>query len=252
MKIEQPKILIAKEVYDKVLYWVNKSPVEISGLGKCVFKDGNYIVTSAHLLEQENGPASTDIDAEAASKLQYETREEEGHLNWWWHSHVNMNVFWSGTDTATIKEFGGNGMVVATVFNKRDQSRSAFYQGGDSFYPEVFMDDLKTGIYYPATAQDTAAWDAEYDKKCKQAKPLWQNGNTIQENTWRFFANDGVWKVFKKGKGWVDKGKELPVGKSKTSQKQSKTSGKTTTDGNHTINFIANEVADILCDKTLL
>ena len=163
----KPKVIIGNEVYNKVMHWVNKSTVEVSGLGKVVLEDGNYVVKSAYLLKQENTSATTDIDAEAVAKLLYETREEEGHLNWWWHSHVNMGVFWSGTDQTTIKDFGDQGMCVATVFNKKEETKSAFYQGGTSFYPPVFLDDLDFEIHYPITDSDVEAWDKEFDEKCK-------------------------------------------------------------------------------------
>lgn len=170
--VRPPIVEFEKEVHDKIMYWVMKSPVEISGLGKCVHENGVYRVTEAYLLEQENGPASTDIDAEAAAKLLFESKDEPGHLNFWWHSHVNMGVFWSGTDTSTIKEFGGQGMCLATVFNKKREMRSAFYMKGNDFYPEVFFDHLESRIAVPDLPEKHEAWDKEYEAKCKEVKYL--------------------------------------------------------------------------------
>lgn len=163
-----------QEVFDKIMFWVDKSPVEVSGFGRVVIKDGNFTVVSAYLLDQENSGASTDIAPEAMAKLMYESREDEGHLNFWWHSHVNMAVYWSGTDTETIKQIGEQGWCLSTVFNKKDESRSAYYQKGDDFMPEIFMDDLESSTMY-ITDNKQAEWEEEYTKKCKAKKYLGAN-----------------------------------------------------------------------------
>lgn len=165
------KVLFDEEVHAKITHWVNKSSIEVSGLGRCIrTEDGNYKVIEAYLLEQENTATTTDIDAEAASKLMFETREDEGHLNFWWHSHVNMGVFWSGTDTATIESFGSAGFCLATVFNKKGDMRSAYYQGGTDFYAPVFVDNIPNEIHHEIDKSKIEAWDQEFDKKCKVKK----------------------------------------------------------------------------------
>lgn len=120
------KIIIKEEVYDKVMHWIEKCDNEVAGFGKVeVLANGDFYITEAYLLEQEVGAAHADIDANALAKLMYEAREVPGQLRWWWHSHVEMAVFWSSTDTATIKELGGQGWIAATVFNKKHEYRSA-------------------------------------------------------------------------------------------------------------------------------
>lgn len=65
------------------------------------------------------------MDAASIAKAMYETRDDEGMFNFWWHSHVNMGVFWSGTDMDTIRQIGSQGFVVATVFNKKNEMLDA-------------------------------------------------------------------------------------------------------------------------------
>ena len=158
-------IKILPEVYDKIMYWVDKCPKEISGLGKVTFDENGMTVVSAYLLNQENTSASTDIDAEDVGRLEYETKDYEGHLNFWWHSHVNMDVFWSGTDTDTIEEFGKNGWCLAGVFNKKKETRFAYFQNATKFLPKIFSDDLGVEIERPVT--ESPDWDKEYDDKVK-------------------------------------------------------------------------------------
>lgn len=162
------KVYILPEVHAQIMFFVEKSNIEISGLGR-IEKDslGNMAVTKVYLLKQENTGASTDICESAAAELMYETREDKGALNFWWHSHVNMGVFWSGTDMSTIKQFGKNGYLLSTVFNKKGEMRSSYFQGGNGFLPELFIDDLKTEISHIPTAAQRETWLKEYEEKCK-------------------------------------------------------------------------------------
>ena len=180
--LSQPKVLISSLAMTKINYWVQESNIEISGLGKCIYDKEKqaYHVSDVYLLEQENTGASTDIDAGAVAKLLYETREVEGHLNFWWHSHVNMGVFWSGTDQATIEEFGTQGFCLATVFNKKREMKSAFFQGATDFLPAIFIDDLETQEYTPVCNSVLEQCKKEMDEKCKTYAPkyLRQGGLT--------------------------------------------------------------------------
>lgn len=178
------KVYIKPECYAEIQHYVAKSSVEISGLGRIQkASDGSMVVTSVYLLKQENGPASTDIDPEAMSSLLYETRNDPGDLNFWWHSHVNMNVFWSGTDMDTITDFGSKGYLLSTVFNKKGEYRTAYYQAPTGFLPHVFVDDIDTEFGYIPTADQAKIWDTNYDTLCTEKKwavttpgKTWDNG----------------------------------------------------------------------------
>lgn len=177
---EDMVVELPRELYRKIMFWVDISPIEISGLGKCIFEDGKWKVLSVHLLDQENTATSTDLDSEAVGKLDMALIREKGHLNFWWHSHVDMKAFWSGTDLDTIKEYGDAGFCLATVFNKRGDTQTAFYQGATDFLPSMFKDHLTLEIV------DDAFSDAEllelktaYEEKCRTKK--W----AAPANNWR-------------------------------------------------------------------
>ena len=175
---------ILPEVYNKIMFWVDKCPKEVGGFGKVIVKDGAYWIISAHLLEQEVTHTETEIDDVALAKLMADTVREEGHLNFWWHSHVNMGTFWSGTDKDTIKNLGSKGMLLATVFNKKHETRTAYHQGGDDFFPEIAVDNLKLNIMPMLDDADNALWAKEMELKVKEKKfatgthLLNQGGNT--------------------------------------------------------------------------
>lgn len=165
-------VLIRPECQAEIDYYVQESDIEVSGLGRVVkHDDGTLEVVKVYLLEQSNSAATTDIDPSAVADLLYQTREDEGDLNFWWHSHVNMGVFWSATDMATIKQFGDNGYLLATVFNKKREKKSAFYHGKTDFLPAIFQDDLVTNYGNRVSQETKDFWEDNFKKKAK--KKVW-------------------------------------------------------------------------------
>jgi proteasome lid subunit RPN8/RPN11 len=166
--IEKPKVVIDNEVYRKIMYWVNKSQYEVSGLGTLVLEAKNtFRVKSAMLLPQKNTKTHTDIESEDVGKLMYALREAPGELRFWWHSHVEMPVFWSGTDRDTIQKLGQGGWFLSSVFNKKKEIRSAYYAIAGTTTPfgsqPLFLDELETKVEkFPDPLE--AAWDEEYTK----------------------------------------------------------------------------------------
>lgn len=163
------KVQIPQEVYQKIMYWIDKAPGEISGLGKIALDHtkGTFSVLSVTLLDQVNSGASTDLDPADISKAMFELREQEGMLNFWWHSHVNMAVFWSGTDIDTIRTIGQNGFVLSTVFNKRREMLSSYYHQATDLMPEIFIDGLETEVTSQLSTDTVAELDRLYEAKCK-------------------------------------------------------------------------------------
>lgn len=170
------KVIIKEEVYDKIMFWVEQCPDEVSGFGKVItLPNGDFMVTEAYLIDQDVGAAHTDIDGQALAKLMYETRNEPGDLRYWFHSHVNMQVFWSGTDTATIKQLGGNGWIIATVFNKRHEHRTTICYKTEVTTPwgkrnDLQLDDEQVleieSVRY--NEETIAAWKSQLATKVKK------------------------------------------------------------------------------------
>jgi len=162
------KVVIPQDVHDKIMYWVKNTDIEVSGLGKVVLDKATqtFTVTSAILCKQTGTGTTTSIPAAEVAKAMFETREQEGTLAFWWHSHVKMAAFWSGTDTATIEDTAQGGLCVATVFNHMGDTKTAVaYKAvapwGDTI---VRYDDVSMSV--PAQPNPYAeAWKAELDAK---------------------------------------------------------------------------------------
>lgn len=200
--IAPPKIIFDAEVYYKIMHWVEKSTDEVSGLGTVEqTENGDFQVISAMMLPQKNTGGSTDIEAEDVAKAMYELRNEKGSLNFWWHSHVNMATFWSKTDTDTIQMFGNaggqGGFVVATVFNKKSEKRSALYFNANlaSKNIKIFLDEVETKVITFLKDEDIKKWDAEYDKNVK--KEIVKPWSVSKYGHW----DDGKWYPNKEEEG---------------------------------------------------
>lgn len=164
-------------VYQKVMHWVNKSDFEVSGLGTVVHdKERNVLrVVDAILLKQENSSVETELDGQAISRAMYQTKDSPGSLRWWWHSHVNMDVFWSGTDMTAIKTLGGAerdrpAWFCMTVFNKKQEMLSAYVQNSPV---RMIASDLETTIASQLPAELIAEWDKQYDDNVENKKYVW-------------------------------------------------------------------------------
>lgn len=184
------KIRIMRDAYTKLFYFVDKCDVEIGFMGKVIFNPGqmSYDILSVHVPSQEVTGATTDLDAQAVAQLDSETIGDKGHLNAWLHSHVNMGVFWSGTDKDTIYELGMQGLCVAVVVNKKREMRGAVYWTGhenkEDFYPgfpkEGFLDELQIEVV--DSVAGASKWDEEYTAKVRKKVCAPTGGNYTGKN----------------------------------------------------------------------
>lgn len=166
------KITIPFKIYEQIDFFVQMSSIECSGLGKVIITPSGYEVTEIVLLKQKNTATHTEIDATASTKAMYDLRNSPGGMYFWWHSHVNMPVFWSGTDKDTIEEIGQNGLCVAVVFNKKKEMRGAVWLRGSDLSPNLYFDDVATSISHDGASIETKAlWAKEFEEKCKRDMP---------------------------------------------------------------------------------
>ena len=162
------KIIYPQEIYDKIMYWVNRSILEVSGFCTVETNGPTIKVLDAFLLD-EGSSAETTISATKCAELD-ERLEREGRpgaLKLWWHSHVNMGVFWSGTDRQAMNELSQHGWFSYTVFNKRYEHKSAV---GLNQPFRLLLDDVKTEVFRILPDAMTAPWEQEYQAN-KRTEP---------------------------------------------------------------------------------
>lgn len=115
------KLFIMPECMKRITYYTEAADGEVSGLGT-IKKDekGLLIIDKVFLLDQECSGADTEIKPEAIHNLMYDLikiGDDPGRIKFWWHSHDNMNVFWSGTDHECVEGLS-NEFAASLVVNK--------------------------------------------------------------------------------------------------------------------------------------
>lgn len=163
----KPTLIIDQEVYNEIMFYVNRSEFEVSGMGKVVVEPGGILrVVSQFMLPQKNRTTHTQVEPEDINKLLYQLGESP---RFWWHSHVKMGVFWSGEDMSTIKENAGpEGWFINTVFNQKREMKTAYYAAKGIYTPygnyPLFHDDCPTEIRSPKELEEI--WAANYEANC--------------------------------------------------------------------------------------
>jgi len=109
----------------KIQYWTDAADGEVSGLGIVQIEEDRMVIREAFILDQECSGADTELDPEAISKLMTDiikADKDPGMLKFWWHSHVNMGVFWSGTDDECAETLSTE-YAFSLVVNKKKERR---------------------------------------------------------------------------------------------------------------------------------
>lgn len=132
------RVEMTHEAFLKMRYFVEECHEEISGFGKCkpekflVTRKNEYgvsveeevsglLVYDIEILPQTVSGAHSSIDEEELVRFLTEKTmagESTKPYKVWWHSHVNMQAFFSTTDTGTIEQSTGFPYLLSIVTNK--------------------------------------------------------------------------------------------------------------------------------------
>ena len=127
VRVSCPRIAFPEKTWKKLLAYVEACPMEVGGLGTVEQVGQLLIVRDVFLLEQEVSPVSTVLDQAAVVKFLTDwTRSgnDPSIIRFWWHSHADMDVFWSETDMATIRQFTQGNWLLSLVGNRKRQTRT--------------------------------------------------------------------------------------------------------------------------------
>ena len=170
-----PKIQIDPIVHQEVMHYVRASDIEVSGFGlvEPIAKGGDTVfrVHRAYLFPQKGTGASSICYREAVQDLETDLFREgfDLGLRWWWHSHVDMAVFFSGTDSATMAEVS-DAWMTATVFNSKGEMFSCYQQGGAV---PLYLSALQTEVALPQPSKAVVdGWAQNLAKNVRKHEPL--------------------------------------------------------------------------------
>ena len=140
------KLIIPKEVEERIHGYVMSVESEIAGMGKVRIEGDTMIVEEVMIYEQEVTGATADLSPKAMAKWQSDLVRAGGSPKmWrlWWHSHANMAAFFSGTDTGTMDAQTESDWVMSLVVNKRRERKARL----DLYRPfRMFLADVEIEI----------------------------------------------------------------------------------------------------------
>lgn len=158
---EKPLVLIPLSSYQKMMAYVDLCVGEVTGFFDIdwdVDKEA-FVVGEVYLIKQEAGAADVEMDEDSIAEFMEEmiSNGAEQLPRGWWHSHVNMGAFFSGTDDNTINnDFLNDSFTISLVVNKQRQMKASLVVFNlrqperpylDNILPEFKrIDDLRVNI----------------------------------------------------------------------------------------------------------
>jgi hypothetical protein len=124
------EVLIAYKAYRKLRIWTDLAKGEVSGLGtveEVRDKSGtltSYLITDLDLIKQTSTSVETALDENAVNEYLYRLVTEgkdPSKVKLWWHSHGNIDVFWSNTDSENIERLCNSGYFISLLTNKAEK-----------------------------------------------------------------------------------------------------------------------------------
>jgi len=149
------KVLINERAYQKIRNWVTLASGEVSGLGlvsEQKDEKGNIkqlIVNDVFLLKQECSGTETLLDDASVGQFLIELVQQNidtSKVKLWWHSHADMNVFWSQTDEQCVLGLANSSYMISIVTNKKKDILTRI----DVYQPfHITLNKVETAIQHP-------------------------------------------------------------------------------------------------------
>lgn len=149
------KILITPDAQAKIKSLVQECPTEMNGIGHISYVPGGILIDGIQVCKQEVSATSASHDTDDLMAFLM-AQPDPGNWRLQFHSHVNMGVFWSGTDEEAIRSAGETAdWMISIVFNKAGLYKSRM----DIFKPLRITLETTLEQYVPVT--DYSQWAKE-------------------------------------------------------------------------------------------
>jgi hypothetical protein len=186
-------LYIDPTVMKRIMYYTQAADGEVSGLGTLIKDDkGRYVVNKVFLLEQESSGADTELNSESISKLMTDMinkNEDPSTLKFWWHSHANMGVFWSGQDDSCAETLSHE-FAFSLVVNKAREMRCRL----DLYNPfRITFDGVKVTELVQEDVNLKEECEKEVKEKVKSPGGYWKNWH---ERDHFYPGNDDGYSVY--------------------------------------------------------
>ena len=188
------EVCIEKNDWDKIINYArcasDKWSTEIGGMAVTIQSpDGDWLITDPVIIKQEVSGALCELDkTELAiyySKMAIKYKKEEMRFCWW-HSHAEMDAFWSGTDTNTIDEYEDGDLSFALVVNVKEEYKCRV----SVWKPFTVHQDVELKVIGGVDGYKIPkAIEREVVEMCTQPKRTWHNTGSKYGRQIGMFAN---------------------------------------------------------------
>ncbi len=193
------KCYLEEHVWHKMMGWCKAAKSEVSGMGLCKIVKGSFVVYEVFFPLQYGSSGYTELDDRALAKLQiglYNKKIPADHFRFWWHTHYNFNVFWSGTDdnNATTLAKANGQWELSLVINQASEfrCRADFFKKVHPMVPEpvhVLIDNIevftcpnsKRQRRKPHYKSDVKRWVKDMSELPEKQKPKFNQCTTVNE-----------------------------------------------------------------------
>ncbi len=167
-----PTLIFSREAWERLQAFLTISKKEVSGFGRVRAESGqSYVVDKIYLPQQVVSAGDTEINPESMSDFLMqliEDGEDPGSVKLWWHSHVNMGLFWSGTDDHNMREITPEGsFMFGLVGVKSGDVRVRL----DHSAPDLTIDHIPVVIDY-VSPETTRLCIAEMGQMVRERVPI--------------------------------------------------------------------------------
>ncbi len=118
-----PNIYITARAFHRLRFLLRLCPAEIAGLGYVAPHPEGFLIQDIFVLPQRVTDSDAELNPDALSGFLAQFVANGGDpssLQFWWHSHVDGEVYWSETDLGTIERFPGD-RVISIVGNQKGE-----------------------------------------------------------------------------------------------------------------------------------
>lgn len=158
-----PKVCIRLEAFQKIFAFARACPVEVNGFGIVQHCTGNvFVITDSFILPQKATAVSVETNEDALHKFLYDAicAGLNPNIKLQWHSHVDMDVYCSGKDIATIADYQ-NDFMISLVVNKLGKYHCRL----DIFKPVRIGFNATLNVIAPISQEIMAYCQEEVNKK---------------------------------------------------------------------------------------
>ena len=174
------KVVFPYESYLKIMRYAQICDAEITGFADVDYnpETNQFNVGEVYLLDQISAPAEVDMDADTIDAFNVQMIQNGATQlpRLWWHSHVNMGTFFSGTDLQAIEDLKNESFTIAVVVNKKYELKASL----KIYKPiPIYKDDIKVMILPEPMPEDLVA---EVEEKVKSRSYTYTHTPYTQQN----------------------------------------------------------------------